>query len=36
MKSHRWAGQVNLKGKKEKQLSCRCCSVRNLRDNYIM
>ena len=31
MKSHRHAGQVNLRGKRVKLLSCRCCSVIDLR-----
>jgi len=28
------AGQHNLKGKKTKRLSCGCCSLQNLKDNY--
>ena len=32
MKSHKRAGQFKLRGKKEKLLSCRCCEVRDLRD----
>lgn len=31
MKSHTRAGQVKLRGKKGKLLSCRCCAVTDLR-----
>ena len=34
MKSHRVAGWYNLKGKKYRLLSCRCCSVQDFRDKY--
>ena len=30
-KSHKWAGRVNLKGKKSKLLSCGCCEITNLK-----
>ena len=29
------AGNVNLRGKKCKMLSCRCCDVINLKDDYL-
>lgn len=32
MKSHQNAGRFNLKGKKYKLLSCKCCVVRDFRD----
>ena len=35
MKTVWWAGQINLKGKKQKLLSCKCCVVRDLREGDI-
>lgn len=32
MKSHPHAGKFNLKGKKYKLLSCKCCVVQDFRD----
>lgn len=32
MKTHRNAGQVNLRGKKFHSLSCMCCEVRDHRE----
>lgn len=32
MKSHQNAGGFNLKGKKTKLLSCKCCEARNFKD----
>ena len=32
MKSHSHAGQFNLKGKKYKLLSCKCCVAQNFKD----
>lgn len=34
MKSHRNAGQIKLRGKRSKALSCGCCDVRDLRFEY--
>jgi hypothetical protein len=31
MKSHAYAGRFNLKGKKYKLLSCKCCVVQDFR-----
>ena len=32
MKSHPYAGRFNLKGKKYKLLSCKCCVIQDFRD----
>ena len=32
MKSHPRAGNANLKGKKYKLLSCKCCVIQDFRD----
>lgn len=35
MKSHPNAGQYKLKGKKEAQLSCKCCTVQDKREEEL-
>lgn len=34
-KSHWGAGNCNLRGKREMLLSCRCCTVTDLRDKFL-